>query len=75
MSSVLTAAADGGLHDLQETLALSPGDINSQDEVTGETPLQKAVGRMGELEMVEFLLRSGADIDHQDRTGYTAEPF
>lgn len=62
---------DGQLRRLKSLIASSPASINARCPSSGDTPLIVAA-REGHAEVVEFLLRQGADVTIQNDVDETA---
>ena len=69
--TALSAAAVGGQPTVATFLIEKGADVNSRDGLIGRTPLMDAV-EMGHFEMVELLLRAGADASLADNRGTMA---
>uniref|UniRef100_A0A3Q3GYV7 Ankyrin repeat domain 22 n=1 Tax=Labrus bergylta TaxID=56723 RepID=A0A3Q3GYV7_9LABR len=55
------SAYDGDVHQLYQVLKTDPTDLNIQEEHNGDTPVIAAC-RHGNLRVVEYLLKNGADV-------------
>jgi cytohesin len=64
------AAFDGDLQRVKSLVQADPSLVFSKDEASGRTPLHIAADR-GQVELVEFLLAHGADVNAKDNDGYT----
>ena len=67
---LLEAAEAGDTKQVRELLTAHPDWVDVEDE-EGETSLMEAA-EDGHLEIVELLLKAGANINHQDHSGETA---
>lgn len=67
---LMQAAGDGDLERVQELLARGGLDIDAVDPADGYTALAVAA-EQGDVEMIAWLFRHGADIEHKDNDGRT----
>lgn len=70
LSPLHKAAKSGDLDVVKEVLSKDPKLINSQDNNNGYTPLYHAC-RRGRVEVVNYLIEKGADVNLGDKTGKT----
>lgn len=67
---LMQAAGDGDLERVQELLAKGDLDVDAVDPADGYTALAVAA-EQGDVEMIAWLFRHGADIEHKDNDGRT----
>ncbi len=71
--TVHTAAFDGDLTQVESFVKEDPSVVSHRDD-EGRTPLHYAA-RNGHLDIVQFLLKNGADINAYDTEGWTPMRF
>jgi ankyrin repeat protein len=76
MKGIFQAIEEGDLQTIRRIVEADPGLLNNSVGQCGESPLMRAICDMERsFEIIEFLVKSGADVNFATKDGYTPLHF